>query len=86
MHHHVRGGVLAWLGVDMKIEIDADLTDEITLARLEHDLRGLDLSYKQRKKNDKILFFEKDRAQDLAEIKRHMDAFKLVISYYKVPV
>jgi hypothetical protein len=32
------------------------------------------------------MFFHTDRAKDLAEIKRHMDAFKLVISYYKVPV
>ena len=70
----------------MKIEIDVDLADQVTLTKLEYDLKGLDLSYKQRKKNDKILFFEKDRAKDLAEIKRHMDAFKLVISYYKVPV
>lgn len=70
----------------MKIEIDADLADEVTLAKLEHDLRGLDLSYKQRKKNNKITFFHTDRAKDLAEIKRHMDAFKSVISYYKVPV
>jgi hypothetical protein len=49
-------------------------------------LKGLDLSYKQRKKNNKIMFFHTNRATDLAEIKRHMDAFKLVISYYKVPV
>jgi hypothetical protein len=73
-------------GTRMKIEIDADLGDQITLTKLEHDLKGLDLSYKQRKKNNKIMFFEQDRAKDLAEIKRHMDAFKLVISYYKVPV
>jgi len=70
----------------MKIEINADLAEEVALAQLQQALKGLDLSYKQRKKNNKIMFFEQDRAKDLAEIKRHMDAFKLVISYYKVPV
>ena len=70
----------------MKIEIDDDIAEQITVTQLQQNLKGLELSYKQRKKNDKILFFEKDRAKDLAEIKRHMDAFKLVISYYKVPV
>ena len=70
----------------MKIEIDADITEQVTLAQLQHALKGLDLSYKQRKKNNKIMFFYTDRAKDLAEIKRHIDAFKLVISYYKVPV
>jgi len=69
----------------MKIEINADLAEEVALAQLQQALKGLDLSYKQRKKNNKIMFFEQDRAKDLAEIKRHMDAFKLVISYYKVP-
>jgi len=70
----------------MKIEIDDDIAEQITVTQLQQNLKGLELSYKQRKKNDKILFFEKDRAKDLAEIKRYMDAFKLVISYYKVPV
>jgi hypothetical protein len=73
-------------GICMKIKIDADITEQVTLAQLQHALKGLDLSYKQRKKNNKIMFFHTDRATDLAEIKRHMDAFKLVISYYKVPV
>lgn len=70
----------------MKIEIDVDLADQVTLTKLEHDLKSLDLTYEQRKKNNKVMFFHNDKATDLAEIKRHMDAFKLVISYYKVPV
>jgi len=70
----------------MKFEIDDDIVEKITLAHLENSLEGLELTYKQRKKNNKIMFFHKDRAKDLAETQRHIDAFKLVISYYKVPV
>lgn len=70
----------------MEIKIDDDIAEQVTLAQLQHSLKGLDLTYKQRKKNNKIMFFHDDRATDLAEIKRHMDAFKLVINYYKVPV
>ncbi len=70
----------------MKIEIDADVAEQVTHSQLEHSLKDLGLSYKQRKKNNKVMFFHDDRKKDLAEMKRYMDAFKLIISYYKVPV
>ena len=69
----------------MKIEIDSQLLEEITLAQLQQSLAGLRDSYEDRKDGGDINFFSDDRKEDLKEIKRHIEAFEIVTSYYQVP-
>ena len=69
----------------MKIEIDSQLLEEITLAQLQQSLAGLRDSYEDRKDGGDINFFSYDRKEDLKEIKRHIEAFEIVASYYQVP-
>ena len=69
----------------MKIEIDSQLLEEITLAQLQQSLAGLRDSYEDRKDGGDINFFSDDRKTDLKEIKRHIEAFEIVASYYEVP-
>jgi hypothetical protein len=72
-------------GLVMKIEIDSQLLEEITLAQLQQSLAGLRDSYEDRKDGGDINFFSDDRKEDLKEIKRHIEAFEIVASYYQVP-
>ena len=69
----------------MKIEVDSQLLEEITLAQLKQSLAGLKDSYEDRKDGGDINFFSDDRKTDLKEIKRHIEAFEIVASYYEVP-
>jgi hypothetical protein len=48
-------------------------------------LAGLRDSYEDRKDGGDINFFSDDRKEDLKEIKRHIEAFEIVASYYQVP-
>ena len=84
MHHHVRGGILARLGVDMKIEIDADIAEQVTAVELARTMANLVDDYEKRKAGARMSIFYKNKTEDLAEIKRHIDAFKLVGLYYGV--
>ena len=66
----------------MKIEISSDLLEEITAAELKLTLKSLQKDYKDRKAGKDIAIFNFDKAADLAELKQHIDAFKLVGRYY----
>ena len=70
----------------MKIEIDVDLVEQVTAVELARTMANLEDDYKKRKAGVGMSIFHTDKKKDLAELKRHMDAFKLVISYYKVSV
>lgn len=99
MHHcvcawNVRGAFLTvkkrkvtdrMLGVPVQIEVDESTLEDITLRQLESALESLKDSYKERKKGRGVFFFHADKQQDLTEIKRYIEAFELVMSYYKVP-
>lgn len=69
----------------MKIEIDSQLLEEITLEQLRYSLASLKESYEDRKDGGDINYFYGDKKKDLAEIKRHIEAFEIAIGYYKVP-
>jgi hypothetical protein len=66
----------------MKIEVSSDLLEEITAAELQRTMKQLQQDYKLRKSGKWMAIFDTDKAADLAELKRHIDAFKLVGKYY----
>lgn len=68
----------------MKIEVSSDLLEEITAAELQSTMKQLQQDYKLRKAGKWMAIFDTDKAADLAELKRHIDAFKLVGKYYGV--
>jgi hypothetical protein len=70
----------------MKIEVSSDLLEEITAAELKLTLKSLQKDYKDRKAGKHMYIFSSDKAADLAELKQHIDAFKLVGRYYGAKV
>jgi hypothetical protein len=68
----------------MKIEVSSDLLEEITAAELKLTLKSLQRDYRDRKAGKWVAIFDTDKAADLAELKQHIDAFKLVGRYYGV--
>jgi hypothetical protein len=70
----------------MKLEISSDLLEEITAAELQRTLKSLQKDAKDRKAGKKISIFSTDKDKDLAELKQHIDAFKLVGRYYGAKV
>jgi hypothetical protein len=66
----------------VKIEIDNRLLEEIAAAELKRTVASLKEDHKKRKAGVKIAIFDLDKAKDMAELKRHIDAFELVLKYY----
>ena len=63
-----------------------NVLEEFMVEELEEGLEEMKRSYEERKTvSDSLMFFHSSRNKDLREIQRHIDAFKTVISYYKVP-
>jgi hypothetical protein len=62
------------------------LTDEqvteIFRQELSSTLEGLLQDYDNRENGSGFAIFDLDRMKDLEEIQQHIDAFKLVLSYY----
>ena len=58
--------------------------DAITTDNLKEVLEDLKETYKRRKKGHPLAIFEHAKSDDLDEIKRHIEAFKLVLKYYGV--
>jgi len=72
------------VGAGMKIEIDVDLAEQVTAVELARTMANLADDYEKRKAGAGISIFHTDKKKDLAELKRHIDAFKLVALYYGV--
>jgi hypothetical protein len=68
----------------MKIEIEADLSDELVAIDLQRVLASLQQDYKTRKAGKWMAIFHTDKNEDLVELKRHIEAFKLVLRYYGI--
>ena len=66
----------------MKIEIDVDLVEQVTAVELSRTMANLVDDYEKRKAGVGMSIFYKDKKKDLAELKRHIDAFKLILKYY----
>jgi len=68
----------------MNVKSCPEFFDDITKNNLKGALDVLKEDYKRRKKGHPLAIFEHDIKEDLTEIKRRIEAFKLVLAYYGV--
>lgn len=66
----------------MKIEVCIEGVNDIIRTDLGEALKNLKDDLKRRKKGNSIAIFHMDKNEDVAELQRHIDAFKLVLKYY----
>ena len=67
------------------IELDWNTIDYITTCSMKGLVESLEDNLEKRKGGTGIktlAIFHKDKKKDIAEIKRHIDAFKTVLKYY----
>ena len=67
---------------DIKVTLDWEAVDCVTTCALASLLENLEDDFLKRKKGQGMAVFEKDKKKDLAIIKKHIDAFKLILNYY----
>jgi hypothetical protein len=66
----------------MKVEICSQGLDAIVRSDLKSVLDSLKRDLKARKSGKGVGIFDTDKAEDVAEIQRHIEAFKIVLKYY----
>ena len=66
----------------MKVEVCSHGLDSIIRGDLKSVLDSLNLDLKARKSGKGVGIFDTDKAKDVAEIQRHIDALKIVLKYY----
>jgi hypothetical protein len=66
----------------MKVEVCWHGLDAIVRSDLKNALGSLRRDLKSRKSGKGVCIFYADKAKDVAEIQRHIDAFKIVLKYY----
>ena len=64
------------------VELDWDTIDKVTTCSMKSVLENLEVDLENRKKDKGIAVFDTNKKKDIAEIKRHIDAFKTVLKYY----
>ena len=64
------------------VELDWDTVDQITTSSMESLVESLEDDLQKRKAGTGMAIFHKDKKKDIAEINRHIDAFKTVLEYY----
>jgi len=64
------------------VELDWDTVDGITTSTMKSLLQNLEDNLENRKAGTGMAIFHKDKKKDIAEINRHIDAFKTVLKYY----
>lgn len=70
----------------LELKIDSDCMDEIVKADLAgvRDSLRLDLERRKQGKYSNGIFHH-DKKKDIAEVKKHINAFNLILKYYNVP-
>ena len=72
----------------MKVEIDinSDTADFLIVETLKQTIADMEHDLKVRKKDSCFSWgmFSNDREEDLVEMAKHIDAFKLTLSYFEV--
>lgn len=66
----------------MKVEICVEGVNDIIRSELKETVKLLKLDLKNVKNRSGISIFHADRDEDIAEIKRHIEAFNIVLKYY----
>lgn len=64
------------------VELDWDTIDKITTSSMQSHVESLEDDLEKRKAGTGMAIFHKDKKKDIAEINRHIDAFKTVLKYY----
>ena len=64
------------------VELDWDTIDKITTSSMQSLVESLEDDLEKRKAGTGMAIFHKDKKKDIAEINRHIDAFKTVLKYY----
>ena len=64
------------------VELDWDTIDRVTTCAMKNVLESLEDDLEKRKDGTGMAIFHKDKKKDIAEIKRHIDAFRTVLKYY----
>ena len=64
------------------IELDWDMIDKITTCSMKGLVESLEDDLEKRKAGTGLAIFDTNKKKDIAEIKRHIDAFKTVLKYY----
>lgn len=66
----------------MMVDIEMELVEEIVKHELYSVLNSLQKDYRDRKAGVGISIFDLNKDKDLAEIDKHIKAFKLILKYY----
>ena len=66
----------------MLVDIDLDCCEQIVRADLKSVLDNLEQDYIARQAGKGIAVFDTDKKRDLAMMKKHIDAMKVVLRYY----
>jgi hypothetical protein len=64
------------------VELDWDTIDKITTCSMKSVVENLGYDLEKRKAGTGMAIFDKNKKKDIAEIQRHIDAFKTVLKYY----
>jgi len=66
----------------MLFEIDSDCCEQIVRTDLKSMLDSLEKDYKDRQRDKGIAVFDTNKKRDLAMMKKHINAMKVVLRYY----
>ena len=64
------------------VELDWDTIDKVSTCAMKSILESLEYDLENRKAGTGMAIFDTNKKKDVAEIKRHIDAFKTVLKYY----
>lgn len=64
------------------VELDWDTIDRVTTCSMKGLVGSLEEDLEKRKNGTGMAIFHENKKKDIAEIKRHIDAFKTVLKYY----
>ena len=65
----------------MKIEVCIEGVNDIIRSDLSEVLKNLQDDLNRRKKGQQMAIFHVDKKKDIAQLKKHIDALKLVLPY-----
>ena len=64
------------------VELDWDTIDRVTTCSMRGLVESLEEDLEKRKAGTGMAIFHENKKKDIAEIKRHIDAFRTVLAYY----
>lgn len=68
--------------MNLKLELESECVSGIVRAEMKSMIRSLKEDLNRHKAGHGLSIFSTDKDEDVAEIKRHIAAFKTVLKYY----